>query len=338
MESLLGLTPEEIQNLVQCKELFRARHIYHNLYSGKEKFSDMTDISLALREQLASSFTIGTMEVDEVLDGTEGNKKIRLKLSDGLYTECVLLFDGEDRYTLCVSSQCGCRQGCAFCRTAEMGLIRNLTAGEILEQYLIGLKMAGKIDNIVFMGMGEPFDNLDNLMKAISIFNDKNAIGLGSRRMTVSTCGIVPGIEALSKLPMEIRLAVSLNSAIEEKRKKIMPVTRLYPLEALKKALIDFQHDKNKRFTFEYVLIKDFNMGDEDIKALKNFISGLSVLINLIPWNTVEGKPYQTPDRKDINIFCSKLDKLGINYTLRRRKGFGVSGACGQLAYKAKKN
>ena len=227
---------------------------------------------------------------------------------------------------------------CAFCRTADMGFKRNLTAGEILEQYLIGSKIAGKLSNRVFMGMGEPFDNIDNLKKAITILNDKNAIGLGARRMTISTCGVVPGIQALAQSKLEIRLAVSLNSAIEEKRLKIMPITQRYPLSDLKAALKEFQQDKNKRFTFEYVLIKDFNMGDQDIMALRHFTSGLSVLVNLIPWNTVEGKPFQTPDRKDINVFCSKLDKLGINYTLRKRKGFGVSGACGQLAYKAKKN
>ena len=336
MRSLLGLTPAEIGELIQVKESFRSKQIYHALYTGIESFDAITNIPLALRQQLSSEYSILTSKVDTSLDDEDGNCKLRIELSDGLFTECVILSDGDGRKTICISSQVGCKMGCAFCRTADMGFKRNLTSGEILEQFLIGQKIAGKLSNIVFMGMGEPFDNIENLKKAIQILNDKNAIGLGARRMTISTCGIVPGISALAQSPLEIRLAVSLNSAIEEKRRQIMPITARYPLKELKDALVQFQEDKNKRFTFEYVLIKDFNMGDEDIKALRYFISGLSVLVNLIPWNTVEGKPFQTPDRKDINVFCSKLDKLGINYTLRRRKGFGVSGACGQLAYKAR--
>ena len=338
MKSLLGLTPDEIQELIQVKERFRSKQIYHALYSGIESFDSITDLPLSLRQQLSENFSIFTSKIDTSLDDKDGNCKLRIELSDGLFTECVILSDGTDRKTICISSQVGCKMGCAFCRTADMGFKRNLTSGEILEQFLIGQKLAGKLSNIVFMGMGEPFDNIDNLLKAVSILNDKNAVGLGARRMTISTCGVVPGIKMLAKSPLEIRLAVSLNSAIEEKRREIMPITARYPLAELKAALKEFQKDKNKRFTFEYVLIKDFNMGDEDIKALRHFTSGLSVLVNLIPWNTVEGKPFQTPDRKDINLFCSKLDKLGINYTLRKRKGFGVSGACGQLAYKAKKN
>ena len=336
MRSLLGLTPAEIGELIQVKESFRSKQIYHALYTGIESFDAITNIPLALRQQLSSEYSILTSKVDTSLDDEDGNCKLRIELSDGLFTECVILSDGDGRKTICIWSQVGCKMGCAFCRTADMGFKRNLTSGEILEQFLIGQKIAGKLSNIVFMGMGEPFDNIENLKKAIQILNDKNAIGLGARRMTISTCGIVPGISALAQSPLEIRLAVSLNSAIEEKRRQIMPITARYPLKELKDALVQFQEDKNKRFTFEYVLIKDFNMGDEDIKALRYFISGLSVLVNLIPWNTVEGKPFQTPDRKDINVFCSKLDKLGINYTLRRRKGFGVSGACGQLAYKAR--
>ena len=337
MRSLLGLTPAEISELIQVKESFRAKQIYHALYTGIESFDSITNIPLALRQQLSSEYSILTSKVDTSLDDEDGNCKLRIELSDGLFTECVILSDGDGRKTICISSQVGCKMACAFCRTADMGFKRNLTSGEILEQFLIGQKIAGKLSNIVFMGMGEPFDNIENLKKAIQILNDKNAIGLGARRMTISTCGIVPGILALAQSPLEIRLAVSLNCAIEEKRRQIMPITARYPLKELKDALVQFQEDKNKRFTFEYVLIKDFNMGDEDIKALRHFTSGLSVLVNLIPWNTVEGKPFQTPDRKDINVFCSKLDKLGINYTLRRRKGFGVSGACGQLAYKAGK-
>ena len=338
MKSLLGLTPDEIHSLIGAKERFRSRQIYHALYSGIENYDDITDIPLALRQELSEKFSLFTVKVDTALDDEDGNCKLRLELEDGLYTECVILSDGTDRKTICISSQCGCRMGCRFCRTADMGLKRSLTAGEILEQFLIGQKMAGKLSNIVFMGMGEPFDNQDNLFKAISILNDKNAIGLGARRMTISTCGVIPGIQALAESPLEIKLAVSLNSAAEEKRQQIMPITYRYPLDQLKEALKEFQQDKNKRFTFEYVLIKDFNMGDDDIMALRHFTSGLSVLVNLIPWNTVEGKPFQTPDRKEIALFCSKLDKLGIHYTLRKRKGFGVSGACGQLAYKAKKN
>ena len=276
MKSLLGLTPEEIQELIQAKERFRSRQIYHALYTGIDSFDAITDLPLAMRQELSENFSIFTSKIDTSLDDEEGNCKLRIELSDGLFTECVILSDGTDRKTICISSQVGCKMGCAFCRTADMGFKRNLTSGEILEQFLIGQKLAGKLSNIVFMGMGEPFDNIDNLLKAIQILNDKNAVGLGARRMTISTCGVVPGIQMLAKSPLEIRLAVSLNSAIEEKRRQIMPITARYPLSELKAALKEFQKDKNKRFTFEYVLIKDFNMGDEDIMALRHITSGLS--------------------------------------------------------------
>lgn len=331
--SLLGLFPDEIHELIGVKEKFRSKQIYRALCSGAESFSSMTDIPLFMRERLEENFSVYTTEVDLVLDD-EKNKKLRLRLSDGLCTEAVILNDGNDRKTICISSQCGCKMGCRFCRTADMGFLRNLTAGEILEQFLIGERIAGKLSNIVFMGMGEPFDNTENLFKAIEILNDRNGIGLGSRKITVSTCGIVPGIEKLSQFPHDIRLAVSLNSAIPEKRKEIMPITGKYSLQDLKQSLREFQKIKNKRFTFEYVLIENFNMGDEDINALRKMVSGLSVLVNLIPWNEVEGKAFRTPSVKSINSFCAKLDRIGINYTIRKKKGFGISGACGQLAYK----
>ena len=237
MTTLLGLSPEEIQELIQVKEKFRSKQIYHAIYSGIESFDAITDLPLSLRQSLAENFCIFTSKVDTSLDDDGGNCKLRIELSDGLFTECVILSDGTDRKTICISSQVGCKMGCAFCRTADMGFKRNLTAGEILEQYLIGSRIAGKLSNIVFMGMGEPFDNIDNLKKAITILNDKNAIGLGARRMTISTCGVVPGIQALAQSTLEIRLAVSLNSAIEEKRRQIMPITARYPLAQLKEAL-----------------------------------------------------------------------------------------------------
>ena len=243
MKSLLGLTPDEIQELIQVKERFRSKQIYHALYSGIESFDSITDLPLTLRQQLSDNFSIFTSKIDTSLDDEDGNCKLRIELSDGLYTECVILSDGTDRKTICISSQVGCKMGCAFCRTADMGFKRNLTSGEILEQFLIGQKLAGKLSNIVFMGMGEPFDNIENLLKAISILNDKNAVGLGARRMTISTCGVVPGIQMLAKSPLEIRLAVSLNSAIEEKRREIMPITGRYPLVELKAALKEFQKD-----------------------------------------------------------------------------------------------
>ena len=240
MTSLLGLSPEEIQELIHLKEKFRSKQIYHAIYSGIESFDAITDLPLSLRQSLAENFCIFTSKVDTSLDDEGGNCKLRIELSDGLFTECVILSDGTDRKTICISSQVGCKMGCAFCRTADMGFKRNLTAGEILEQYLIGSRIAGKLSNIVFMGMGEPFDNIDNLKKAITILNDKNAIGLGARRMTISTCGVVPGIQALAQSKLEIRLAVSLNSAIEEKRRQIMPITARYPLAQLKEALKAF--------------------------------------------------------------------------------------------------
>lgn len=335
--SLLGLSCDEIAELINVPQKFRARQLYNAFYTGrKESFDVITDIPLSLRKELSDKFAIYTAAVDTVLED-DGNKKIRLKLQDGLYTESVLLQDGTGRQTICISSQCGCKMGCRFCRTADMGFQRNLTSGEILEQFMLMEKLAGKISNIVFMGMGEPFDNRENLFRAITILNDPKGICLGSRKMTVSTCGLVDGIRTLADYRHEIRLAVSLNSAIEEKRRQIMPITNRYSLKELKDALLYYQQQTGKRFTFEYVLIADFNIGAEDAKALIDFISGLSVLVNLIPWNTVEGKPFTTPDRQAIMDFCRILDRADVNYTLRKKKGFGISGACGQLAYKGKK-
>jgi len=327
--------PSEFENyLLQMGEKsYRANQIYHWIFQKKTTdFSKMSSLSKKLIEDLDAKFSFDLPQIKKKFCSNDGSIKYLLKLSDNSLIEMVLI-PYLNKNTLCISSQVGCSRKCSFCATAKMGLIRNLKASEIIGQvYLALLELdEKKLTNIVFMGMGEPLDNYDNVLKAVKLLQKEEMFKIGSRRITISTSGVIPGIEKLARSGIKVKLAVSLNSAVFEKRKKLMPITEKYNLKDLKMALNFYSKNTKYRITFEYIMIRNFNMKQEDVKALIRFVGDLSCKINLIPWNFVIGSSYETPSDSDIEIFRKKLKKINSAVTIRASRGSDISAACGQL-------
>jgi 23S rRNA (adenine2503-C2)-methyltransferase len=307
----------------------------------------MTDLPRELRARLAEQFTIFGSVVCARLEDTDGTVKIGLTLQDGAAVEAVLLSDGADRKTVCLSTQSGCPVGCVFCKTGSLGFTRSLDAREIVEQFLHIAREAAHlaaqtdeaaVSNIVVMGMGEPLLNLQALREALAIITANAAAfaGLSPRRITVSTSGIAAGIREMAAKGPRAELAVSIPSAREELRRRLMPGLAGTSLETLKAALLDYQRGRERRITLETVLLGGVNTSPEDAAALRNFARGLFAVVNLIPWNPVselsfEGRPLKEPDPAEINRFAGILEDGGLRVTRRYRKGRNVSGACGQL-------
>ena len=328
---LAGLFPEEIASHLSLTPAFRAKQVYGWIYKGASSFDQMKNLDKATRTLLEEKASVFSSEITEELNAEDGTVKLQITLHDGLCVETVLLTDKEGRKTACVSCQAGCAMGCAFCRTGQLGFARNLTAGEIVEEFLYLEKKAGTLDNIVFMGMGEPLQNLKNIEKAVEVLTDPKGRNLSSRRITLSTCGLTQGIKALADSGSRIRLAVSLTTADEELRMKLMPVTKGNPLSALKEALLYYTEKTGKRITLEVALLKGVNTGHESAERLIEFSRGLDVYINLIPWNKVEGLDFSTPSPSECDSFVKILEKAGLNVNLRHKKGSSIAGACGQL-------
>jgi 23S rRNA (adenine2503-C2)-methyltransferase len=327
-----GMLPDEINSIIKSDKKYRAAQIFKAMHNGTTDFSLMRNLPIETRKILSENFCIISSISSKVLKDNENNGKISIVLADKNIIECVILSDSKERKTACLSTQAGCAMGCIFCKTGEGGFFRNLSAAEIVEQFILLEKEFGKISNIVFMGMGEPLENTENLLKAAAVLNHREGSGISFRKMTISTCGIADKIYFIADNAPPLRLAVSLNSAEQKKREKIMPAAKKFPLEELKKALLYYQSKQGKRITLEYVLIKNFNTEEHDAKQLKKFIAGLSAMINIIPWNPAPGIDLETPDKREIEKFCLCLDAFGINYAVRRKKGGKIRGACGQLA------
>ncbi len=334
---LTGLFPNEISSAISFSQAFRASQIYRWIYAGAETFDEMTDLGKKDREILEEKAVIRASSVSQTLKDTDGTLKLQISLSDGLAVETVLITDKDGRKTACVSCQAGCAMGCAFCQTGQLGFARNLTAGEIIDQFLFLEKSSGKLDNIVFMGMGEPMLNMGEIRKAISILTDKKGRNLSSRRITISTSGIIKGIYDLADNGPSVRLAVSLTTADEELRKKLMPVSFNNPLPELKKAIDYYAKKSGKRVTLEAALMKNVNTGKESAKRLIDFASGIDVNVNLIPWNPVSNLPFEEPGKNEIRQFSGLLENAGINVTLRTKRGRNIGGACGQLGRTSKR-
>ena len=313
-------------------KLFQAKIIYQNLIKGITDFNDMTSLSKEMRQRLSEKYP--TLLSSNVIAKSVDDSAIKLALrfEGGAVVECVRLSDGKGRYTACLSSQVGCAMGCSFCKTGTMGLIRNLTAGEIVEQFVQLQKLGERISHIVFMGMGEPLANFQEVMRAIVELHREDGFNISYRRITISTCGLVPGIRKLTELNIPVKLAVSLVSADDSTRSRIMRVNRSFGLKELKDSLLSFQHRKDKRITLEYCLLSGVNTTKDSAEMLAKFAKGLDCLVNLIAWNPVDNLDYETPTDIEISNFTRELKKLGINYSLRRSKGRGASAACGQLA------
>lgn len=333
--NIKDLSPGELEKFLTDKglERFRARQIGKWIYrKGARSFDDMTDLSKDTRELLKASFYLGdSMEIAEEQTSTDGTKKYLFRLLDGKQIESVLIPE-KDRKTLCISSQVGCALGCTFCLTGTIGRIRNLTPSEILDQYmLVNGRSGGAVTNIVFMGMGEPLDNLDNLVKALRTMLDENFLGLPPRRITVSTSGIVPKIKELGE-QVSVNLAVSLNAPRDELRDVIMPINKRYPIKELIKASVKFPVPPRKVLMFEYVLLGKVNDSDRDAYDLGYLLKGINCKINLIPFNEAGLLPYRQPTRERVLRFQEILVSFGINVRIRKSKGRDILGACGQLA------
>jgi 23S rRNA (adenine2503-C2)-methyltransferase len=322
---------------------FNAKQIYNWVHSKIErKIDNMTDLSLKNRELLKEKAYIPFLEVlDHKVSKIDGTEKYLFELEDKNTIETVLL-KHKDRNTLCVSTQVGCPVRCEFCATGIDGFVRNLESHEIINQvytiYRRLVKKGQKINNIVFMGMGEPLLNIDNLIKAIYTLIDPQGLDFAKRKITVSTSGIIPGIERLMEEKLDVELAISLHSVFNDKRDEIVPINKKYPLEDLAITLQQYQKMTKRRISFEYILIRNFNVTKSDMEYLANFMHEFDHILNLIPYNEVEGKDYERPHDAKIEKFFTYLrDDRSVNVTLRREKGSDINGACGQLRQKNKK-
>ena len=346
--SIKSLSLEELGQHLAARgaPAYRAKQITDWLYQKRvTTFAAMTDLPAATRAQLAEDFSLNQPEVVRVLGSKDTTQKFLFRLADGNLIESVLIpaspaLYGEtsDRRTACVSTQVGCAYGCKFCASGLDGFSRNLEAGEIVDQLLAIEKESGeKIDNIVFMGMGEPLANLTNLLRAIRIINAPWGLEIGARHITISTSGLAPQIRKLATEPTQFRLAISLHGATDEVRSQIMPVNRKYNLATLL-AACDFYVAQKKRLMFEYILIAGVNDTDEQAHALARHAARLSAKINLIPYNTVEGLAWSRPSRNRQEIFLRILREHGAVATLRREKGHDIDAACGQLRLQTTKS
>lgn len=324
------------QELISIGEKgFRAEQIFKWLYQEKVKsFDEMTNLSLELREKLKNNYTICNYNILKKLESSDGTKKYLFDILDGNIIESVLM---EYHYgkSVCVSSQVGCKMGCKFCASTGIPFVRNLTSGEIVEQILAIEQDTGeKISNIVFMGIGEPLDNYDNVIKAIRILNNPKGLGIGARHISVSTSGLVPRIYDLAKENIQCTLSVSLHASNNEKRSSMMPVNNRYSVEELIKACKDYIAMTNKRISFEYALAKDNNDNMQDAKELANLLKGMLCHVNLIPINKIENGKFTKSSNENIIKFRDYLNDHGIVATIRRELGSDIEAACGQLRRK----
>ncbi len=317
---------------------FRTAQIFSWLYRpGTVSFQQMTDISKQLRAELEQRATITTLTPSVIERSKDGTIKFAFELADSHLIESVLIPEGE-RNTLCVSSQVGCAMGCGFCLTGGLGLRRNLLPSEIVGQVQairdqLLAEDKGGINNLVFMGMGEPLANLDNLLVALDILLDQGGLDFSDRRITVSTCGLVPQMLRFGAAS-RVNLAVSLHSVRNDIRDKLMPVNRTYPVEALLQACREYPLAPRKRIMFEYILLKDINDSDTDARELAMKLRGIRCKINLLPYNETDGLPYRRPDRGRIENFQQILWQHNYTVLVRESRGGDISAACGQLAGK----
>lgn len=328
-------TVQEIQQLI--KELnqpsFRAQQLLEWLYLKHAKsYQEMTNIPLSLKEILAERHPLYQPTVLDSQTSHDGTFKGILAFHDNVIVETVAMPSSDGRLTVCCSSQAGCRMACVFCATGREGFIRNLSVGEIIDQVLVSQEiMNRRVSNVVMMGQGEPFLNYDNTIEAMRLFNNSQLLAIGARHITVSTCGIIPGIRKFSTEPEQFTLAVSLHSAIQQTRDKIMPKVARYPLPQLKESLQHYIQHTNRRVTLEYAMMRRINDSIDDLKALQTFCSGLLCHVNLIPLNKIDESPITPSLSRTVNTWYTELNKHGIETTIRNSRGSDIAGACGQL-------
>ncbi|MBN2325358.1 MAG: 23S rRNA (adenine(2503)-C(2))-methyltransferase RlmN [Spirochaetes bacterium] len=330
--SVIGLTEADLR--LFCREHgfkeFHGSQVFHWVYVlGGKRFDEMTDVPASLRETLAASFVISPLTLKEQVESKNHDAvKYRFSLSDGLSIESVALQNAGTRPSFCISSQVGCPVGCLFCATAGMGLLRNLTSSEIVAQVVELSRLHTRPRSILYMGMGEPLLNMENLTASLRLFEE---IDLSCKRITVSTCGVVPGIIHLADSGERPRLAVSLGSADEERRKTLIPLAARWPLERLGTAIAYYREKTKRRVSIEYTLIRGINDSKEDAVALARFAGRFFCHVNLIRYNRVDAYDYKPPDTKTTERFKSLLLEKKITVSERYRKGADIQAACGQL-------
>ncbi|MGE0173048.1 MAG: 23S rRNA (adenine(2503)-C(2))-methyltransferase RlmN [Oligoflexales bacterium] len=316
---------------------YRAKQLENWIYQKKVlAIESMSNLPKTLRDKIGSQVSAELPEIISRLESEDGTTKLLLRGKKLQSIETVIM-RYEDRTSLCVSSQVGCKLACTFCQTGKLGFFRNLSADEILSQYFIADQIVSqegrRVSHIVFMGMGEPFDNYDNVIQATNRFLDEDGLNLSHKHVTLSTSGIAPKIGQLA-YDTKACLALSLHAATDELRSQIMPINRKYSLVELKEELLAYQQATNKKITIEYILIKDVNCSIKEAKALVRYVNGLKVKINLIPFNDHPGVDYKRPDTATIQAFQDYLKSRSLVATVRYSRGLGVSAACGQLAAK----
>ena len=314
---------------------FRAEQIFKWLYEEKVKsFNEMTNLSLELRKKLEENYTICNFNILKKQESKDGTIKYLFDVLDGNAIETVLM-SYHHGHSICVSSQIGCKMGCKFCASTGINFIRNLSSGEIVEQILaVEQDTRVRISNIVFMGIGEPLDNYDNVINAIHIINHPKGLNIGARHISVSTSGLVPKIYKLAEENIQCTLSVSLHATTNEKRSQMMPVNNTYDIEELMKACKDYIAKTNRRISFEYALAKDNNDNLEDAKRLVNLLKGMLCHVNLIPINKIENGKFLKATNENIMRFRDYLNEHGIVATIRRELGSDIDAACGQLRRK----
>lgn len=350
-KNLLDLSKEELSKVI--KPSFRAKQIYQWIYHKYvNSFEEMKNLPKQMREELENEYTITPLKIVKVELSSDGSKKYLFSLQDGYTVESVLLpmkkeevdEDGKiiqhTKYTVCISSQVGCKIGCSFCLTAKEGFKRNLTPGEITAQVL-EIKKDNNIAqnrrvNIVYMGMGEPLDNINNVSKAVKIFSDLDGLAIGPRRQTISTSGLSSQIKKLGEMDLGVLLAISLHAVDDELRQRLMPINKAYNIESIMNAVRSFPIDARKRVMFEYLVMKNVNDDIKSAKKLVKLLHGIKSKVNLIYFNPHEGSEFLRPSEKDVKSFQQYLIDHGVLCTIRQSKGLDISAACGQLKEKEK--
>ena len=340
MKNIKDYSLEELKG--EIKEIgekpFRAEQIYKWIYENRvSSFDEMTNLSLELREQLKQNYEIKEFKIITKQVSSDGTKKYLFDLLDGNAIETVLM-EYHHGYSICVSSQVGCKMGCKFCASTGIPFIRNLTSGEIIEQIMAVERDTGvRISNIVFMGIGEPLDNYDNVVKAIRNINNPKGLNIGARHISISTSGLVPKIYKLAEENIQCTLSISLHATTDEQRSKMMPVNNSYNIEELLQACKDYIEKTHRRISFEYALAKENNDNLEDAKRLVKLLKGMLCHVNLIPINKIENGEFTKSSNENIMKFRDYLNEHGIVATIRRELGSDIDAACGQLRRKGLK-
>ncbi len=340
MKNIKEYNLDELQEemLALGEKKYRAEQIFKWIYVEKIKeFDEMTNLSIELREKLKKEYTMCNFKILKKQEASDGTKKYLFDVLDGNAIESVLM-EYHHGKTICVSSQIGCKMGCKFCASTGIKFIRSLTCGEIVEQVLaVEQDIGDKISNIVFMGIGEPFDNYENVMRAIKILNNQKGLNIGARHISISTSGLVPMIYKFADEELQCTLSISLHATNDEKRSKMMPINNRYNIEELMKACKYYIEKTNKRISFEYALAKDNNDNLNDAKELVKLLKGMLCHVNLIPINKIENGDYVKSTNENIIKFRDYLNANGIVATIRRELGSDIDAACGQLRRKSLK-